>query len=147
MTYRAGQILPLYAYSNEYSSNKNLGGDAHVNSPYSFGYVVFPADLAATDVIHFRGGFNNSGNDWDLKLWFCPQAGTGSVYQTETFQVPTADYADYPVVEGRVTPNADFITSAAAGEPCFLYMGAAQTASAASGYSVHGFTMWLERRL
>jgi len=145
MTYRMFEAIPVYNYSNTAASNKNLGGDTQVTAPYTMAWIPLPPDLTTADRIKFRGGFNTSGNDWDLKIWLAPQAGYGSAHQTATFQVPTADNASYPVVEGEITPHADLITALGNDEAVQLYVGGAQTASAASGYSVHGFVMWVER--
>lgn len=145
MTYRCGQIIPIYAYSNEYGTNKNLGGDDQVTAPYAFDWMQFPTDLNATDTIHFRGSFDNSGNDWGLKIWFASSGAYGTADQTETFSVPTNSNDDYPVVEGEITPNADLITAAGNGEAIRVYVSGSQTA-AASGYHVHGMTFLLERR-
>lgn len=146
MTYRCGSIIPLFAYSNKYSTNKNIGGDTQVTAPYSFFWFTLPTDVSADDVIRFRGSFKNNGNDWGLKLWLCPSAGYSSAYQTETFSVPTANASEFKVVEGSITPNSSVISAASGDNPIFLYMGGSQTSGTTSGYTSHGFTMWLERR-
>ena len=145
MTYRMFEAIPVYNYSNTAASNKNLGGDTQVTTPYSLAFMPFPPDLTANDRICFRGAFNNSGNDWDLKVWITDSSGLSGVMQTETFSVPTADSSSYPVVEGRFAPSASLLTELGNDGAAAVYVGGAQTASAGSGYSVHGFVMWVER--
>ena len=145
MSYRCGQIVPMYAYSNEYGTNKNLGGNTQVTAPYAFDWMQLPTDLSADDRICWRGAFDNSGNDHGLKIWLASTGAYGTADQTETFSIPTNSNDDYPVVSGQITPNSDLITAAAADKAIRVYVSASQSA-AASGYHVHGMTFWLERR-
>jgi len=150
MSYRSTNAIPVYFYSNKYSSNKQLGDDDQVATPYSIAIgIPLPPDLNARDVIVCRGAFNNAGNACNIKILLTDDDGLSGILQTETITAHTSNSSSYPVFETSFNPAAAVVSEIAAGDAVRLYLGPNDTVGNTSGshLTVHGFHMYVEKLL
>lgn len=150
MSYRSVNAIPVYFYANKYSSNKQLGDDDQVATPFSLALgIPFPPNLNARDVIVCRGAFNNAGNACNIKIVLTDDDGLSGILQTETITAHTSNSSSYPVFEARFNPAAAVVSEIAADDAVRLYLGPNDTVgnTTSNHLTVHGFSMYVEKLL